>query len=393
MSRRIAGHSQPADSDASSRLLTISFRDRAILQRIADAGIDIQAVDTGRRQARIRVTPSERSWLAGMGLAVSLEDGALRPQDAPIRTEAFDPAYHTYDTLLRDMRALAAAHPDICTLADLGPTWETTRGLANRRVWGLHIKQGDAAAKPGVAFVAAQHAREIVTPEIALAVARMLLDGYGSDAALTTLVEGRDIWIVPMVNPDGHARVVRGEDWRKNTNANTLLGFAGIEATGPGVDLNRNFPFHWGEEGASTKPDSPTYRGRSAGSEPETQALHRLLTSRKFTYLMAYHSYSNLIMWPWGYTDAPPPDPRLPAIGKKLGALTGYVPKQSKDLYLTSGGITDWAFGQLGTLAFTTEIGSWNDGFLPPYARVAQLWKENEPAARYLLQTAADPGR
>ncbi len=382
----VADNGSKARTQAPASQVTIAYRDRSTLQRIADSDIDVQGVDAARGLARAKVTPTERVWLESLGLNV-------QPEPQTVRPEAFDPAFHTYETLVRDIQALAEAHPAICKLADLGPTWETTKGLASRQVWGLHISKGDAAAKPAIAFIAAQHSREIVTPEIALALARMLVEGYGTDPEMTTFVETRDIWILPMVNPDGHARVVRGEDWRKNTNSATLVGFAGVEANGRGVDLNRNFTFHWGEEGASSNPSSPTFRGSGAGSEPETQAVIRLLSSRKFTYLMSYHAYSNLIMWPWGYSDAPPPDPRLPAIGKKLGSLTGYRPQQSKDLYLTSGGITDFAFGQLGTLAFTTEIGSWDDGFLPPFARVAQMWKENEPAARYLLKTAAEPGQ
>ncbi|MBM3276046.1 MAG: hypothetical protein FJZ00_12915, partial [Candidatus Sericytochromatia bacterium] len=74
------------------------------------------------------------------------------------------------------------------------------------------------------------------------------------------------------------------------------------------------------------------------------------------------------------------------------GQLSGYKPQQSKDLYRTSGDTTDWAFGSQGILAYTTEIGSWRDGFDPPYSRVAAFWKENEPGARYLLKTADDPG-
>jgi hypothetical protein len=373
-------------AQSSTEEVIFSFRDRATLQRIADSAVDLRAVDAEHGMARAKVTQAQKAWLAKLGVAVKVD-----PQ--PVRLEGFDPNFHTYDTLVRDVNALAAAHPAICTVVDLGPTWETTKGKADRRVVALHIAKGETASKPALAFIANQHSREIVTPEIALNLAKKLVESYGSDPEWTSFVDTRDIWIVPMVNPDGHARVVKGEDWRKNTDSDPLIGFTNIDAYGVGTDLNRNFPFHWGEEGASSEPESPTFRGRGAASEPETQAVMKLLQSRKFTFLMSYHSYSNLIMWPWGYSEAPPPDPRLPAIGKKLGSLTGYRPQQSKDLYLTSGGITDFAFGQLGTLAFTTEIGSWNDGFQPPFSRVAQMWKENEPAARYLLKTAAAPGQ
>ncbi|MFP5502480.1 MAG: M14 family zinc carboxypeptidase, partial [Candidatus Sericytochromatia bacterium] len=143
--------------------------------------------------------------------------------------------------------------------------------------------------------------------------------------------------------------------------------------------------------GASSHPSHATFRGPGAFSEPETQAIKTLVESRKFTMLMTYHSFSNLILWPWGNTDAPPPDKRLPAIGKKLGDLSGYKPQQSVDLYPTSGDTTDWAFGEHGIMAYTTEIGSWNDGFDPPYSRMTKFWAENEPGARLMLQLAENP--
>ncbi|HEY9897714.1 MAG TPA: M14 family zinc carboxypeptidase, partial [Pantanalinema sp.] len=141
----------------------------------------------------------------------------------------------------------------------------------------------------------------------------------------------------------------------------------------------------------STDPENDTFMGVAAFSEPETQAVKKLVGSRKFTFLMTYHSFSNLILWPWGFSDAPPPDKRLPAIGMKLGAFSGYKPQQSKDLYKTSGDTTDWAFGELGILSYTTEIGGWGDNFDPPYAKMAQFWNENRPGAMYLLKLADNP--
>ena len=104
--------------------------------------------------------------------------------------------------------------------------------------------------------------------------------------------------------------------------------------------------------------------------------------------MMSYHSFSNLILWPWGYTKQRNTDPKLLAMGRKLGELTGYKPQQAADLYEASGITDDYTYGELGLMSFTTEIGSWGDGFDPPYSRVKDFWNENREAALYLIDEA-----
>jgi hypothetical protein len=114
----------------------------------------------------------------------------------------------------------------------------------------------------------------------------------------------------------------------------------------------------------------------------------------KPTYLLSFHAYSNLVLWPWGYTDEAPPDARLPLVGKRLGQVSGYEAGQSgPTLYPTAGDDTDWAFAELGTLAYTIEVGDFNDGFAPPYRDVPRLWKPNLRMMSLILRTADDPNR
>lgn len=369
-------------SGSREAIVSYRYQSPADLTRLVDAGMDVWGVDSDRRIAYGQVSPAQLTELRRRPDAVQVETG-------PHIYNSFDKGYHTYDTMLEDLTKLSASRPDICKLVDLGPTWETTKGKANRRIWGLHISKGDASAKPGVIYLGNHHAREIVTPEISLNVAHMIVDQEGKDPAMTAAVQDLDIWVVPMVNPDGHALAALGNDWRKNTNAGNL--FFDVGPYGAGVDLNRNYAHHWGEGGASTRPQDPTFRGAGPGSEPETQAVMKLASSRPFTFLMTYHSFSNLILWPWGYTDEAPPSKEMIAVGQQLGKLSGYKPQQSKDLYRTSGDLTDWAFGARGILSYTTEIGSWGDGFDPPYREVTRFWRENEPGARLLLQLADRP--
>ncbi|MEB3223808.1 MAG: M14 family metallopeptidase [Candidatus Sericytochromatia bacterium] len=365
--------------------VSVTYPSRQALSRFVAAGLEVWYVDqeAGRAFGAVTAEALPELQRAGANVRLVQSPGAGAYND-------FDKGYRTYDQIKADMQALAARHPDFIKFVDIGDGWEKTNGKGDRDVLALHIGKGDVSQKPAVMLCGNHHAREIVTPEIVMRIADMLAAGYGTDADLTNYVENRDIWLVPMVNPDGHRLASEGKDWRKNTNP-TNGGGAVSGASGPGVDLNRNYGFKWGGPGAATNPSNPTFRGAGPFSEPETQAIKRLIESRKWTFLMTYHSFSNLILWPWGHTDQPPPDKRLAPIGQKLGKLSGYKPQQSVKLYPTSGDTTDWAFGEHGILAYTTEIGSWADGFDPSFSKVPTFWKQNEPGARLLLQLADNP--
>ena len=136
-------------------------------------------------------------------------------------------------------------HPGIVTLFDIGDGWETLPGGGHRDLWAARVAGQPGQGKPAVLFMAAIHAREIATPEVALALLSLLADGYGADPLITYLVNERETWIVPMANPDGHIRAESGmlvaqerEHHQRRcdpTHCWTL-----------GIDLNRNFDDHWG---------------------------------------------------------------------------------------------------------------------------------------------------
>ena len=126
----------------------------------------------------------------------------------------------------------------------------------------------------------------------------------------------------------------------------------------------------------------------AAFSEPEDQALQALVESHNFTLTVSYRSYGNLVLYPWGYTDAPPPDGGLmDAMARKVASSNHYTPGQSTILYPTSGDLCDWTYGAHGIRCFTVEMG---DEFMPPYSAVAGLWDENRPGALYLMNIADD---
>lgn len=358
--------------------VVLHYKDRDTLTQLMGTGIDLWSVDNAKLQAQAALTPAQVEQAKRLGMRVTqLPDRRL--------FNRFDAGYHTYEQIAIELRGLAQQRPDLARVIDLGDSWEKTQKRADRDL--LALKVGKGTGKPVVLFAACHHARELVTPEMVLRMAQLLISQYGQDPEITAWVDTREIWLVPMVNPDGHALAARGENQRKNTN-DVSGGKRRV-----GVDLNRNYSTAWGTVGDSPQPESDTFRGKNPFSEPETQAMRDLMTASKPVFLLTFHSYSNMVLWPWDHKDAPAPDPRLPAIGKEFGKLSGYKAQQGSELYLNGGDDVDWAFDQLGTLSYTIEIGSWNDGFDPPYARVDRFWNENRPMMLYALKVADRPSR
>lgn len=313
----------------------------------------------------------------------------LSPKEGYSVKNQFDPNYHTYDELTTELRAIAGKYPNLVKLGEIGKSWETTKGKASRSLWSMRINgKGTPDSKPGIVFFGNHHARELVTVEIPLLLIKHLLDNYGKDADITNMLDTTDIWVIPMVNPDGHTLAEQGNNWRKNKNDNKDVS----PTASMGVDLNRNYGHQWNTGGSSADTRSETYHGKNAFSEPETQAIRDFMKGQKnLKIMMSYHSFSNLILYPWGWSKSPTPDAaKFKTIGGKLGAMSGYKAQSAADLYIASGITDDYAYAQLKMLAFTTEIGSWGDGFDPPYSKVSQFWKENLPGALYLIKLAGD---
>lgn len=354
-----------------------TFADRTQLRALANAGMDIWSVDRASKTVKGTFTQAQYQIAVAQGVKIT------RRSDRFLRN-SFDKGYHTYDTMLAELKDVVAKHPDLCELKDIGDSWEKTQGKPGHDLWAVHFKKG--AGHPVVMFAGCTHAREIVTPEMILGMIHLLADQYGKDAEITADVNNRDIWLVPMVNPDGHVLASKGQNQRKNTN--TVTG----GKSRIGVDLNRNYDASWGTVGDSANPESDTFRGAKAFSEPETQAIRDLMIHIKPVLYMTYHSFSNSVMWSWDKMDAPPPDKRLEAIGKVMGKLSGYDAYQGCQMYLNSGDDVDWSFEHLGTLAYTVEVGSGQDGFDPPFSRVAKFWNENRPMMLYALKIADNPG-
>jgi len=316
----------------------------------------------------------------------------------PVEDEHFPTgytAYHTYAAMCRTILAAARAHPSIARLFSIG------RSYQGRPIWAMEISTHltDGTHPPGVLFDGLTHGLEHLSLEMPLAIMGWLLNGYGSSATITHLVQTRAIFIVFAVNPDGAAYDIYGgsfHGWRKNRqpNANGSIG----------TDINRNYDDHWGCCGlVSSNPSSGYYRGAAPFSTPEAAAMKRFVDSLIFgghleiRASISFHASGRLVMWPYGYTTtAIPADMTTSAhsifvaLGRHMAALDGYKPEQASSLYVDSGTARDWYYGRRGIYAFTFELGT---GTYQLSSAIGTETSRNRSAMLYLIEMAGCPSK
>jgi carboxypeptidase T len=380
-------------------------RTPARLHALRAAGVTVETVEHG--VADIVATPAEVRALRRLGLrveAVPAEPPAGRAS-GDVGVLGFPPAdsrYHDYAELTAEVNAVVAAHPGIARRFSLGTSFQ------GRDLIGVKISDNVAAdeSEPEVLFTHHQHAREHLTVEMAVYLLHLFTDDYGTDARLTGIVNSREIWILPDVNPDGgEYDIATGtyRSWRKNRQPNS--GTSAI-----GTDLNRNWPFRWGCCGGSSgSPSSGTYRGSAPLSTPEANKIAAWVRSRQLGGVQQirmsidFHTFSELVMWPYGWTfaDTAPglnPDQQavFATIGRQMAATNGYTPQQASDLYITDGSIRDFLWGDQRVFSYTFEMfprSSSGGGFYPPDEVIARETSRNRAAVLMLLDYADCPYR
>jgi carboxypeptidase T len=259
-------------------------------------------------------------------------------------------------------------------------------------------------ASPSSSSTAAIHAREYATAPLVLEFARQLVNGHGVDADATWVLDHHELHLMLHTNPDGRKRAETGLSWRKNTNNNHCAN-----SNTRGVDLNRNFSHSWNVtngEGSSGSACSLTYRGPSAGSEPETQAVEAYVRSLwpdrrgpnpgdaapadTSGIHLDIHSFSQLVLWPWGDSASPAPNgAALATLGRRFAWFNGYTPMQSVGLYPTDGTSDAVSYGELGVPAYTFELGT---SFFESCATFTSSIKPgNLPALMYAAKVVRAP--
>jgi hypothetical protein len=312
--------------------------------------------------------------------------------------------YRTVEETFATAQTIVTAYPNLATWTDQGNSWEKTQGLGGYDLQVLRLTNSAVPGpKPKIFITSAIHAREYTTAELTTRLAENLVNGYGTDPDATWILDYHEIHFMLQANPDGRKQAETGILWRKNTNQN----YCSPTSNNRGADLNRNFPFNWGCcGGSSSNQCSETYRGASAASEPETQAVVNYIQANFIDnrgpgandpapldtegIFLDIHSSGRLLLWPWGHTSNPAPNStQLQTLGRKLAYFNGHAPQQSIGLYPTDGTTTSFAYGEMGLAAFTYELGTQFFESCSYFENT--LIPDNMPSLMYALKVVREP--
>jgi len=285
---------------------------------------------------------------------------------------------------------LAEIEADLDEMYQLFPNLVTQKfsigtSIEGRPIWAVKISDNPSINEnePAVGFDALVHAREPQSMATQMYFMWYLLENYGIDPEATYLVNNREMYFVPCFNPDGYEYNRQtdpngGGFWRKNRRNNGSGCY--------GIDLNRNFGYQWGYDNIGSSPDpcDETYRGSSAFSEPEAQAIRDLANIKNYGTHFNMHSYGGYILYPWGYIDSETPDSlTYREFAALLTSRSGYAYGSGSQLlgYPSNGSIRDWMYGEQTTknkaYGYTIEIGNSSDGFWPQQSRIYPLAQQN----------------
>jgi hypothetical protein len=304
-------------------------------RRLQNQGLDLRLQMVGGKSAADRATAA----LAAKG------DNVYRPYSGP-------------GNLREEILNAAAAHADIAQAVDIGTTGQ------GKPITAIKVTKGarslKAGHRPAVVYQATQHAREWIAPQTVRRLLHYYLDNYGKNRDVTKIVDTDELWFIPVVNVDGYDYTFTPGNrfWRKNLRDNDGDG---VITSNDGVDPNRNFPYKWGydNEGSSPNTADETYRGPSAGSEPETKAQIGLYQKIRPKFMLNWHSAAELLLHGvgWQTLTRSPDDLIHDAVLGDIDhpAVPGYTPEYGAQLYTTNGETDGYAESVIGTLTYTPE--------------------------------------
>lgn len=373
---------------------------------------------------------SYRSLLA-RGLRVEI-DAALTEKANNLAPDSGDPdtfygGYRTVEEVEAFLNEVVQKYPGLAEKVDVGDSWcKTNPGactlpepFGGYDMWALRItNQAIAGPKPVFWFDAGIHSREIATPELAMRYISWLLDGYETNADARWLVDSQDIWVLPILNPDGHHIVEAGGDgqspYLQRKTANNVDGCTQWPPTNGsqfGIDLNRNFIEKWACCGqSSSDPCSLVYHGTGPGSEDETQSViakvRSLIPDQRGPsetdaapitttgIVQSLHAFGAVNIYPSSFR----PNPVLNAgdmqnMSHHMAAFdaggSGYDSCDVPCYAIIDGAAIMWAYSELGVPAFTTEISGFT--FFPDYSEVDYIWEEIRGSLVYMAKIARTP--
>jgi len=363
----------PANAD---ELIIALPTDAADIEAARAAGADLWSAD--REQAYFGADDETLTRLREAGLAVEIL-GAAPPLPPPDMEQ-----YRDVEQTLARLAELAAEGAG--TLLDLA------QAVDGGEVKALVMGRGQTE----VLIVGTHHAREWIALEVPLRMLEKLHADDGIDPEVTWILDQTRITLLPLLNPDGYAYSHDGHFmWRKNRAYN---------ADGTrGVDPNRNYDINHCGIGSSTITTDDTYCGPAPFSEPETAALRDLVLASDFQGAVSYHSFSQYVMYPWGWTHDTADDAEAMwriafAMSERIEAVHGvrYRPMPSSELYLSSGDMCDWFYAVTGKPGITIELRpeamNVTVGFSLPDDEIEPTFEENWAAMKWWLTRLAADG-
>ncbi len=377
-------------------LVRISVTTREELSRLPRA-LDVAGGSQGRWIDAV-ATPEKLREIRATGLPT-----AIIHQDLEAYLNSVKGYYHTFPQLISDLEFIATVFSSISRLDTLGTTYEGRPLVIMKISDNVAIDEGN---EPELFFMGLHHAREWPSLEIAYHIAETLIFNYGLDPHITEVVDSREIWVMPCVNPDGYAYCHdQGNDWRKNRRFFP-------EYNSYGVDLNRNYNGSvngdpegaWGTTrtyGTTHNPWESVYCGPFPFSEVETRVVRDFFQVHDFVFSVSYHTYYQVVIWPWAYSGskASPDSALIGDIGAQMASriarqsgIGNYDAAQAPAIgYTTTGDTDDWAYGYChyvagsNCLPYTVEA---CDEFQPPEPSLDQIVQENFEGALYLCDIA-----
>ncbi len=313
-------------------------------------------------------------------IASGCSPGKIIPQPENFKLGSMG-GYFTYQEYLNQLDKMVELYPKLISVkSSIG------QSIEGKPIY--HVKISDHPTTddkdPEVLYTAVHHAREPGGLSQLLFYMWYLLENYEKDPLVKSVVDHTQMYFVPCVNPDGYlfnqtTNPDGGGMWRKNRKKNPTNNY--------GVDLNRNYGYKWGfdDNGSSSTTNNETYRGTSPFSEPETQAIKKLCEEHKFQLALNYHTYGNLLIYPWGYSsqEKTVDDTVFYNFGKLFTKENNYKYGNSIATvsYDVNGGSDDWMYGETNTknkiYSFTPEVGDFADGFWPPSSKIMRMCREN----------------
>jgi carboxypeptidase T len=396
----------PADSGP--WVVRAYFEDKGLLNRLARRTAPWE-VNHAEGFAVVEVDNRfEYQRLLADGFRVAVDDALTafvrNPRGGPEAVPGYA-CYRTVEETRSTLADLAAAHPTLASVIDIGDSWEKQQNPAlGYDLTVLRLSNSAISGdKPKVFMIGAVHAREYTTAETLTRFGEWLLAEYADNADVRWLLDHQEVHLLPHGNPDGRKYAEAGQLWRKTVNQ----AYCGATSSNRGADINRNYPFEWGGHGGSSgDPCSAIYRGPTPASESETAAIiayaRTLFPDVRPPDLVSpapadtpgvfvdVHSYSRLVLWPWGFSETPTGNgAAFATLGRRAAWFPGYTPQAGIELYPTDGGSKDFVYGELGVAALSFELG---DAFFEPCAGFeSTIWPDNRRAFEYLLRVARAP--